>query len=247
MSHTHDRPRRQAGRFSEIMALVIAVVAILLFVAWQVTSRAVPPETDRMKQETEFLGMELATVSERLQQARARQKVLEREADVLRRANRLLREQESERQGELNRLQSELDFFRRLAGTGGSLEGLDIYHAEITPTTSERVFRFELTLTQNIRRAGIVSGRVRVDVEGTLDDRPVTLHWADISDGDSPEPAFRFKYFEQLDGYISLPPGFSPTQLLLTLEPGQGQQAVQRRFDWPQWTDEALPQGPGSS
>ena len=156
--------------------------------------------------------------------------MLERETDVLRRANRLLREQESERQAELNRLTSELDFYRRLAGTGGAQEGLDVYHAEIIPTDSPLVFQFMLTLTQNIRRAAIITGRVRIDIEGIRGDRPLTLYWNQLGDGETPEPRFRFKYFQQLEGYLALPEGFSPTRLLIRLESEAQRNPVQRKL-----------------
>jgi hypothetical protein len=87
-------------------------------------------------------------------------------------------------------------------------------------------------LTQNIRRASIISGRVRIDAEGVLEDRPVTLFWSQLSDGNTPEPAFRFKYFEQLEGYLTLPEGFSPTRLVIVLEASQQRQPIERSFDW---------------
>jgi hypothetical protein len=125
-----------------------------------------------------------------------------------------------------------LDFYRRLAGSGGAQSGLDVYRAEIVPTESAQVFRFILTLTQNIQRASMISGRVRIDIEGTLDNRPVKLRWAQISDGETPEPAYRFKYFQQLEGYLTLPDGFDPLRLSLTLESKNQRKPVIRNFDW---------------
>jgi multidrug efflux pump subunit AcrA (membrane-fusion protein) len=173
----------------------------------------------------------LQTLKQRLDRAQAREAVLQRETDVLRQANRLLREQETQRQAELDTLQAELDFYRRLAGTGGAQTGLDVYRAELLATGSERVFQYALTLTQNIRRASIISGRARIDVEGTLDDRPVTLHWSQIG-GDEPEPAFRFKYFQQLEGYLALPDAFQPIRMVITLEAKGSRDPVQRSYDW---------------
>jgi hypothetical protein len=208
------------------------VVAVLLFVTWQLATQPVTPGARQLQSDVDFLSNELATLRERFGQIQARNAVLERETDVLRQANRILREQESVRQAELNRLQSELDFFRRLAGTGGAQEGLDVYHVDLLPTASTQVFQFILTLTQNIRRASIVTGRVRIDVEGVMADRPLTLPWSQLGDGNTPEPSFRFKYFQQLEGYLALPEGFSPTRLVLTLEPGGRHQGVQRAYEW---------------
>jgi hypothetical protein len=230
------RNRLANATFLEALAITVVVGAVLLFAAWQLASRPVSPETEELQKDVAFLASQLDILKTRLQSAQAREKVLERETTVLRQANRLLREAESGRQSELNRLQSEIDFYRRLAGTGGSLEGLDIYHLEIIETGSPRVFLYELTLTQNIRRAAIISGRVRVDVEGTLGDRPVSLPWSDISVDDTPEPSFRFKYFQQLEGYLTLPNGFSPTRLLITLESDRQRKPVQRGFSWEEYS-----------
>jgi hypothetical protein len=217
--------------FLEALLLTVAIVSVLLFITWQLASAPSEPAAEELKSNLDFLSGEVESLKERLDRAQAREAVLQRETDVLRQANRLLREQESERQADLNTLQSELDFYRRLAGTGGAQTGLDVYRAELLATGSERVFQFVLTLTQNIRRASIITGRVRIDVEGTLEDRPVTLYWSQLG-GDEPEPGFRFKYFQQLEGYLSLPEAFQPIQLVVTLEAKGLRSPVQRNFDW---------------
>jgi hypothetical protein len=224
--------------FPEAMLLTLAVTAVLLFVVWQLSTSSVAPATEELQQNLDFVAGELATIKQRLARLQARQVVVEREAEVLRQANRILRETESERQAELGRLQSELDFYRRLAGSGGAQSGLDVYRAEIVPTESRQVFRFILTLTQNIQRASMISGRVRIDIEGTLDNRPVNLRWAQISDGEAPEPAFRFKYFQQLEGYLVLPDGFDPLRISLTLESKNQRKPVVRTFDWANLLDD---------
>ena len=225
------RHSRKAG-FPEAAAVTLLVGAVLMFVTWHLASRPVTPAVGQLQEEVDFLAGELEAMKARMVRLEARNTVLERESDVLRQANRMLREQESTRQAEINQQQSELDFFRRLAGTGGSQSGLDVYDVELLPTASAQVFQFVFTLTQNIRRASIVSGRVRIDVEGTLDDRPVTLYWSRVSDGETPEPSFSFKYFQQLEGYLTLPEGFEPTRLKLTLESEGSRDPVQRSFEW---------------
>jgi len=219
--------------FAEALVLTVAVVSVLVFVTWQLASTPVTPEVAELQDQVDFLSKQLDSVVGRLDRAQARVAVLERESEVMRRANDLLREKESERQAEMNRLNAELDFYRRLAGTGGAQTGLDVYRVELVPTDSDRVFQFVLTLTQNIRRASIITGRARIDVEGVLGDRPVTLYWSEVSDGDTPEPSFRFKYFQQLEGYLTLPDDFSPTRLVVTLESKDHRDPVVRDYDWP--------------
>mgnify|MGYP000016453476 CR=1 FL=1 len=151
--------------FKEAAALALALTGVLLVVTWELASRPIAPGVPNLQKEIAFLERELDTVRQRLARLQARNAVLERETDVLRQANRLLREEESARQAELNQQRSELDFFRRLAGTGGAQEGLDVYHVELQATESPRVFQFIVTLTQNIRRAAVV-GRFASDSAG---------------------------------------------------------------------------------
>ena len=227
------------NKLVEALLLTILMASVLLFVVYQLAVSKVEPEVPELKEQLEFLGQELATLSGRYKKNRARLTVLERETEVVRKANRLLREEESQRQAELNQLQSELDFYRRLAGTGGEQTGLAVYEAELTATDSPRVFQFILTLTQNIRRASIISGKLKLDVEGTLDHRPVTLYWSQLTDGATAEPSFRFKYFQQFEGYLTLPENFSPTRLLVTLDVKDQRKPVSRAFDWQKLLDTA--------
>jgi hypothetical protein len=217
--------------FSEALVVTVAIAAVLLFVTWQLASAPPEPGSEDMQKNLDFVSSELQTLKDRLDRAQAREAVLQRETDVLRQANRLLREQETGRQAELETLQAELDFYRRLAGTGGAQSGLDVYRVELLATGSDRVFQFMLTLTQNIRRAAIISGRARFDVEGTLEDRAITLHWSQVG-GDESEPAFRFKYFQQIEGYLTLPEAFQPIRLVITLDAKGSRAAVQRSYDW---------------
>ncbi len=225
-------PSKKTRGFPEAFLVTLTVAAVALFVVWQLAASRISPEAAELQQELDFVSSELAAVRQKLAAVQARQVVVEREAEVLRQANRILKESESGRQAELGRLQGELDFYRRLAGSGGARSGLDVYRVEIVPTESGQVFQFIITLTQNIQRASMISGKLRIDIEGTLGDRPVKLRWAQISDGETPEPAYRFKYFQQVEGYLTLPDRFNPVRLSLTLESKNQRKPVVRNFEW---------------
>ncbi len=215
-----------------MLVLAIVLGSALMFIVYQLASSLVVSESNQLKERVAFLEKDLASLSERYKHLQAQLTIVEREAEVFRTANRLLRSAENQNQAERNRVQSELDFYRRLAGTSGRQTGLAVYAAELTPTDSDRVFRFILTLTQNIRRASVITGRVRINVEGTLDDQPVTFNWTQVSDGSTPEPQFRFKYFQQVDGYLAIPQEFSPTRLRVMLEVEGQRKPVVHVFDW---------------
>jgi hypothetical protein len=218
--------------FRDSFLLTLAVGTVLLFAAWQLASRPVPADQQQMSEEIEFLGNEVAVLRGKLDRAMDRQAVLERESTIQREANRLLQQDETRRQAEVDRLQSQLDFYQRLAGAAGTREGLDVYGFELVPVSTDGLFQFVLTLTQNIRRASIIDGKVGITMEGRRDNRPVTLYWPQLTDGNTPEPAFRFKYFQQLEGYIALPVDFEPVQLHVTLDTGHSRTSLKKSYSW---------------
>lgn len=224
------KPKR-FPRFLSIIAIIFVSLGAL-YATYYFTRNWAEPELRRVKIVNRSLRAETRALLDRVESSESRLKAAEHEGRVLRRANQLLREEETARQAELNRLQGELAFYQRLAGTSGTQTGLAVYHLELSPTASGRVYHFVLTLTQNLRRSAITSGSVRVDLEGTLDDRPITLPWSQITDGSQPEPAFRFKYFQQIQGYLSLPEGFEPARLQVMLEAKGLSRPVSRTFVW---------------
>jgi hypothetical protein len=203
-----------------------------MFVVYQMTLSSVEPQAVKLKERVSFLSEELSALSSRYKRNQARMAVVEREAEVFRRANALLRSEESEHQAERIRNLSELDFYRRLAGASAKQAGLTVYAAELISTDSDRVFQFILTLTQNIRRASVIDGRANISVEGTLDNKPVTLIWSQVSDGATPLPFFQFKYFQQLEGYVAMPEMFHPLRLRVALEVEGQREPIIRAFNW---------------
>lgn len=225
-------PFRHRGLALAEVVLTVVLLSVLLFIVYQLAITRQLPGFDELQEENAFLRRELNVLAENRAQNQARLAVLEREVEVVRKANRLLREDETDRQAEINQLQRELDFFSRLAGTGGEQSGLGVYQVELSRTDSPMVFRFILTLTQNIRRASIVSGKASLDIEGTLADRAVTLYWAQLTEDATPNTDFRFKYFQQLEGYLMLPESFNPTRLVVSLDVKDQRKPLTHTFDW---------------
>ena len=237
-----EPPTPRAKRFPRsLKILAIFFIALgMLYTTYYLTRNWAEPELRRVKTVNRSLRAETRALLDRVETSESRLKATEHEGRVLRQANQMLREEETVRQAELNRLQGEVEFYQRLAGTSGTQTGLAVYHLELSPTASSRVFHFVLTLTQNLRRSAITSGSVRVDLEGTLDDRPLTLPWSQITDGSQPEPAFRFKYFQQIQGYLALPEGFQPARLQVMLEAKGQSRPVSRSFVWEELMADAI-------
>lgn len=178
------------------------------------------------------LKQDLKEAKERLEAEKERTVIAEREADIVRRANALLRVSERERQDEIASLQADLAFYRRLGGANGSQAALAVHHLELQNTQSPRVYRIIFTLTQNLRWAAVISGRVQLGIDGIQNGIAVNLTEEQLL-AESAEPLnFQFKYFQQLERLITLPEGFAANQLTVRLRSGSLRTPVEQSMEW---------------
>ncbi len=217
-----------------VWALALASCAVGALGAWALLSpergRFDPPRQNR----------ELAAAQEQIQRLEQRIAILERGGQVTELANRELRSELVEMQGELARLTDEVGFYQRLLGAGGSGRGLAVHALKLEPTSSARVFRFELTLSQNLKKAEQIAGRLELAVEGVRADRAAVLDWAGLAVRmDSERNDFAFRYFQQLNGSFQLPPDFQPQRVIVSLYPNDKTPQVAESFSWAELIEES--------
>jgi hypothetical protein len=178
------------------------------------------------------LQEDLQTALEQLDAENARAAVAEREADVIRRANALLRASERERQDKIASLQADLAFYRRLGGANGSQAPLAVHYLELQPTQSPRVYRMIFTLTQNIRWASMISGHVGLGVDGIRNGIAQHLTEKQLLAEAAGPLNFQFKYFQQLERLITLPEGFKASRLTIYLKSRSLSTTVEQSMEW---------------
>jgi len=180
----------------------------------------------------EALEKDLQTALDQYDAEKARAIVAEHEADIVRRANALLRASDRERQDEIASLQADLAFYRRLGGASGSQAPLAVHYMELQPTQSPRVYRIIFTLTQNLRWASVISGQVQLGVDGILDGVAQHLTETQLL-AESAEPLkFQFKYFQQLERLITLPENFEASRLSIRLKSASLRTPVEESMEW---------------
>lgn len=175
---------------------------------------------------------DLQETLEQLEAEKERTAIAQREADIVRRANGLLRISERERQDEIASLQADLGFYRRLGGANGSQAPLAVHYLELETTQSPRVYKIIFTLTQNLRWAAVISGQVELGIDGIQNGVAVHLTEEQLL-ADAAEPLnFQFKYFQQLECLITLPEGFEANQLSVRLRSGSLRAPVEQSMEW---------------
>ena len=212
--------------------LVVAAVLWLLSVAgtwWWATSRAAPGLAK--------VRAELAITSRRAEEAEALVKQLRQNVSTLRRSDQISRSANTElqaslaeREEEVSGLRADVAFYERLVGATGQRRGLSVHEAVFQPEAGG-TWRYTVTLTQNLNRGAISKGEARVSVEGVREGRLQTLRWEDLlQKPGAPGQPFSFRYFQQLEGSIVLPEGFTPQRVRVQLRSDGS--TVDQAFPW---------------
>jgi hypothetical protein len=115
-------------------------------------------------------------------------------------------------QGQLLKQREELTFYRGIVSPEDGIGGLRVQRFEILPGEAEGHFLLRVVLVQSMRQEVAVSGRVKLQIEGTRGAASAVLSLAEAggaarSDGQLP---FKFRYFQNLEHEIVLPSDFEP-------------------------------------
>lgn len=163
-----------------------------------------------------------------------RQKVatLTRSDRISRDANADLQMTLAERDEEIAGLRADVAFYERFVGATGQRRGLTVHELSLRPQ-DRQVWNFQATLTQNLNKGAVSKGRMRLMVEGMRDGRMQRLDWAALRrQPDAAGVAYSFKYFQQVEGDILLPPGFKPVRVGVRLQPSGGGAAIEHSLPW---------------
>ncbi|GAB6042740.1 DUF6776 family protein [Endothiovibrio diazotrophicus] len=197
-------------------------------------------EYGRGQAAVDFVGLEgrngelrrhLGELEEENQQLREKAVVLERAAQVDRKAYEQLRSDLDGLQKEIADLTEELAFYRSIVSPKQEGEGLRVQELLITPG-GKRMFRYRLVLTQMLHHDRRVEGTVGLSVEGFEKGAAATYSFGDL--GGEGSAVYGFKYFQNIEGDIRLPEGFTPTRVMVAVDPkGRRVKPFTRAFDWP--------------
>ena len=115
-------------------------------------------------------------------------------------------------QAQVLKHREELTFYRGIVSPEDGIGGLRIQRFQVLPGGADQHFRLRLVLVQSMRQDAVVSGSVRIQIEGVQDNKPTELALSEARaepTGDANLP-FRFRYFQNLEQDIVLPQGFEP-------------------------------------
>ena len=173
-----------------------------------------------------------AAVAARSEKLSQEVSTLKRSDQISRDANRDLERTLAERDEEIAGLRADIAFYESFVGATGQRRGLSVHDLDMQLQGGD-AWHFVATLTQNLNRGAVNTGRVTLSIEGTRNDRLEKLTWSGLrKQNNAPGVAYSFKYFQQVEGEVLLPKGFKPLRVSVRLVPAGGS-AVEQSFPWP--------------
>ncbi|TWI10313.1 DUF6776 family protein [Aerolutibacter ruishenii] len=233
-------PPARGPRARYVLALLVAIALLFgLWGAWRVFAPSSSDTRGRLAATERQLAVAKAYIEEREQQIAT----LKRSDQISRDANRDLQGALAEREEEIAGLRADVAFYERLVGATGQRRGLSV-HALRLQAQGPDAWHFATTLTQNLNRGAVSTGQMTLAVEGTQAGKLRKLAWSDLRrQPKAPGVAYSFKYFEQVEGDVFLPAGFTPVRVEVRLQPRSGG-SVTESFTWADATRDSTAAAP---
>ena len=135
-------------------------------------------------------------------------------------------------QDEVLALKEEVAFYRGIVSAGKE-KGLNIQTFVVDRENVPGAFRFELVITQHLKRVKMISGTVRLNVMDGKNGKPRDLLLSDMSGQQARSLKFEFKFFQRIEGRFTLPDGFKPDRLQIqVVSSGKKPASVEKSFEW---------------
>ena len=161
--------------------------------------------------------------------------ILERSSEIDRRATLEVRNEFAALQEKVQALRKELAFYRGIVSPSDNKAGLNIQRFDLQPGSLAGRYVYRLMLTQLKRNDRYVRGIIEITVEGMQDGDSKVLSFAGLRVDKGDATKFKFRYFQEFEGEIELPPEFRPQRVTIRAKTtGKDQPpGVEKTMEWP--------------
>lgn len=136
-------------------------------------------------------------------------------------------------------LQSDLTFYKNIMAPSETSKGLQVDRFSLGSDRQSGVYNFKLVLTQVGNNKSYIAGVVAVNIIGMRNDEKEVIALRDLSqDIEDLGVKFRFRYFQDVEGKLTLPDDFEPLEVQVVAQ-AQGRKSSQaeRTFNWDDLTE----------
>ena len=132
-------------------------------------------------------------------------------------------------------LEQDIVFYRQVVSEDTESTGLTIGQFDISATSDSNRFRYKLVMRQQDADGDtFLTGHVNVNLVGKQDDAQVILPLRDVTeDSDQLDIRLRFKFFQNIEGELTLPEGFIPERIqIAAVATDPVAKSINQNFSW---------------
>ena len=123
----------------------------------------------------------------------------------------ILRREIAQQKLQIAELEEGIQFYRGLMAPGEIGQGLSLRPMELVSTGVERRYLYRLVAPQEARKHSTLQGELYAEIVGTVDGERKTYPLSSLTDDmETSVQKLRFKYFQSVEGELTLPEGFQP-------------------------------------
>ena len=185
-------------------------------------------------------GEYMAMKSE-LIEARETMSALEADLDVIRtrhtvdrQALEMVRRDIAAQKEQIANLEEGIGFYRGLMAPGEIAQGLSLRQPELIPREEPSSYAFRIIAQQDAQKHQLLKGQLSAEVFGQLFNQEVSYPLAQLSeDLEDNVVALRFRYFQAVEGILTLPDGFEPSGIsIVATATSPHKSEASERFVW---------------
>lgn len=220
-------PQRQR-RIRVYSGIAVVLGLVLTFFVGQITGRQGELTAE---QENGQLHTQVKELRKNLQDARDQLAVHRTQTAVAEQAQAQVQQRIKSLQDQVAELEEAVAFYKNVMSPGSDDRGLHIEKLDLSPGDKNGTYNYRLVLTQRGDNRAYLSGQVQLVITGMQGDKQVSLNHVPLEDGS--ETSFHFRYFQELDGTLKMPEGFTPRQVKVrAVASGRRSDHDERDFTW---------------
>lgn len=127
----------------------------------------------------------------------------------------------------------QISFYKAVMSPNETKKGLRIYRLNLKTTSQPGRYHYNLLLTHIVDRHSYIEGSVKMRVVGTKGGAQESIPVAKLSDDSPDNYNFRFRYFQNIGGDLTIPSGFKPRQFIVVARAtGRDGTRLEKKFQW---------------
>jgi hypothetical protein len=217
-----------------LLAVGVLLVSLAGAAGFRLGQRALPGHLGAEPGEAASLEAELLAAHQEMRSLRGKLDLERTRHEISRRALEMVRSEIASQKEQIADLEEGLSFYKGLMAPGESAAGLSLRAMEIVGREEPGRFAYRILVQQEARKHSLLEGELHVEVFGSLLNQELSYSLAELSDDvDRDAIALRFRYFQAIEGELTLPEGFEPIGIRLVASVSKPQKTeVREQFNW---------------